>query len=145
MNSSLNEDVRWKQRFNNYVSALYGLTDAVHASKQRKLSQLEQLGMIRRFVIAHELAWKVLKDYLQEQGVSHNLQDSIDSTRAAFRVGLIEDGESWMEMIKARYDAMHSYDEKIAQNIHDAICGKFYPALEQLKNRFNKLYEQSNE
>ncbi len=145
MNNSLNEDVRWKQRFNNYVSALYGLTDAVEVSKQRKFSQLEQLGTIRMFMIVHELAWKVLKDYLQEQGVSHNLQDSKDSTRAAFRVELIDDGEAWMDMIEARKNTADSYDEKVAQNIYDAICGKFYPALEQLKNRFNKLYEQSDE
>ena len=145
MDNSLNEDVRWKQRFNNYVRAMYGLTDAVDASKQRKFSQLEQLGTIRRFVIAHELAWKVLRDYLHEQGVSHTLQGPIDITRAAFRVELIEDGEAWMEMIKVRSASTYGYKEEVAQDICDEICVKFYPALEQLKTRFNKLYEQDNE
>ncbi len=42
-------DVRWKQRFNNYLKALLPLTEAVQLAQVRTLSGLEQLGLIQGF------------------------------------------------------------------------------------------------
>ena len=88
----LNEDVRWKQRFVNFKKALAQLEDAVILSKQRELSRLEKQGVIQAFEFTHELAWNVLKDYLEDQG-EQNIRGSKDATRYAFRVSLITDGE----------------------------------------------------
>lgn len=87
----MTEDTRWKQRFQNYTKALQPLQRAVALSEQRALSELEQQGLIQGFEFTHELAWNVLKDYLQEKGIS-DLIGSRDATRAAFKNGLIEDG-----------------------------------------------------
>jgi hypothetical protein len=62
------KDLRWKQR--NYTNALQTLSRAVELSRQRDLSELEQQGVIHGFEFTHERAWNVLKDYLEEQGVS---------------------------------------------------------------------------
>ena len=64
----MTEDIRWKQRFNNFLKALQTLTEAVELAQQRPLSKLEQQGLIQGFEFTHELAWNVLKDYLEEQG-----------------------------------------------------------------------------
>ncbi len=61
-------DIRWKQRFDNYNRALQTLQEASALSAQRPLSALEQQGLIQGFEFTHELAWNVLKDYLEEQG-----------------------------------------------------------------------------
>jgi len=42
----------------------------VALSRQRALSDLEQQGLIQAFEFTHEMAWNVLKDYLEEQGLS---------------------------------------------------------------------------
>ena len=42
-----NEDIRWMQRFSNYRKALARLADAVALTKERKLSDLEQQGLIQ--------------------------------------------------------------------------------------------------
>ncbi len=148
MNSSLNKDVRWKQRFNRFLRAFKSLDEEVELAQQSDMSDREKnthrLAVIKAFEYTHEVAWNVLKDYLQEQGVS-NLIASKDSTREAFKKDLIEDGDAWMEMIDARNNTVHGYDEEYAHNIYDAICGKFHPAFEQFKNRFGELYEQDNE
>lgn len=91
-------DVRWQQRFASYKKALAQLKDAVTLSKQRPLSQLEKQGVIQAFELTHELAWNVLKDFLQDQG-NQNIKGSKDATREAFKVALITDGEQWMAMI----------------------------------------------
>jgi hypothetical protein len=63
----MTEDIRWKQRFSNYLLALQTLT-AAGLPRQRHLSALEEQGVIQSFEFTHELAWNVLKDYLEYQG-----------------------------------------------------------------------------
>jgi len=62
-------------------------------SHERALTELEQQGLIQGFEFTHELAWNVLKDYLDDQSVA-NLIASKDATRSALKVGLIEDGDA---------------------------------------------------
>lgn len=105
-------DVRCQQRFASYKRALAHLKDAVTFSKQRPLSQLEKQSVIHAFEFTHELAWNVLKDFLQDQG-NQNINGFKDATREAFKVALITVGEQWMAMIQSRNRSSHNYDERI--------------------------------
>lgn len=135
------DDIRWKQRFDNFNRAFRSLDDAVKLMKCRELSNLEQQGVIQAFEFTHEIAWNVLKDYLEEQGMT-GLIASRDSAREAFKRGLIEDGEAWMEMIKARNLTSHAYDEEIAQKVVTDIVQRFYPAFVQFSQKFTVWYGQ---
>ena len=57
--------IRWQQRLSNYRRALAQLQKFVDHGQ---LNELEQQGLIKAFEFTHELAWNVLKDYLQYQG-----------------------------------------------------------------------------
>jgi nucleotidyltransferase substrate binding protein (TIGR01987 family) len=120
----LNEDVRWKQRFVNFKKALAQLEDAVILSKQRELSRLEKQGVIQAFEFTHELAWNVLKDYLEDQG-EQSIRGSKDATRYAFKVSLITDGELWMAMIKSRNASSHTYDEEVSATLFTTIVDDY--------------------
>ena len=85
-------DVRWRQRFDNFQRALQVLERGVELARQRPLSELEQQGLIQGFEFSHELAWNLLKDYLQHQGIT-GIIGSRDATRLAFQNDLISDGE----------------------------------------------------
>lgn len=137
------QDVRWKQRFNNYLRALQTLRDAVAISQTRRLTPLEEQGLIQSFEFTHELAWNVLKDFLEEQGVS-GIIGSKNATREAFRNGLIIDGEAWMDMIKARNQTSHTYDQATARAIVDNALTRFYPAFEALVERLTPLYQDAS-
>lgn len=134
-------DVRWKQRFSNYTQALKTLRRAVDLSQQRELSELEQQGIIQGFEFTHELAWNVLKDYLEEQGFV-GIIGSKNATREAFRNALIGDGDAWMDMIKARNLSSHTYNTDIASGIAKDILTRFYPAFVDLEDLFSKLRDQ---
>ena len=134
----MGQDIRWKQRFSNYTRAFQSLTEAVELSQQRALSSLEQQGLIQIFEFTHELAWKMLKDYLEYQGIS-NIVGSRDSSRFAFQNELIQDGEVWMQMIAARNQTSHTYNIKVAQAVVESILMQFYPAFNQLANKFGDL------
>lgn len=60
------QDIRWQQRFQNFEKALRGLEEAL-AIEQPDVVQ--RAGLIQFFEITFELAWKLLKDYLEAEGL----------------------------------------------------------------------------
>ena len=133
----MDEDVRWKQRFENYRKAFATLKSAVELAASRELSDLEKQGMIKGFEFTFELAWNVMKDYLEEQGIS-GIIGSKGAVRQAFNKGLIDDGQVWMDMIKDRNLAAHSYDEKTAQDLITAIMDTYYFQLNVFAEKMNR-------
>ena len=115
------EDLRWHQRLESFQRALGNLTSAVKLRETRALSELEQQGLIQAFESTHELAWNVMKDYLQSLGQT-NVIASRDSTRAAFKAGLIFAGEIWMDMIESRNLSVHACIGKPLWIREDRTC-----------------------
>ena len=134
----MSEDTRWHQRLANYQRALASLTAAVELSRQRALSDLEQQGLIQAFEFTHELAWNCLRDYLRYQG-EQNLTGSRDATRRAFSVGLISEGEQWMDMIANRNRTSHTYNKATAVLISEAVIEHYQPLFVELANRLEAL------
>lgn len=120
----MEQDIRWKQRFSNYKKALSILQSAVNLSKERQLSELEQQGLIQSFEFTHELAWKLLKDYLEYQGIT-GIVGSRDAVRNAFSRSLITNAEIWMEMIESRNLSSLTYDSERAATIIRKICDDY--------------------
>ncbi len=131
-------DIRWIQRFGNYKKALSQLTKAVELSSQRDLSELEQQGVVQAFEYTHELAWKTLKDFYENQGES-GIQGSRDASRMAFNRGLIADGEIWMDMIKSRNLSSHTYNEETATQVVNDIIKRYYKQFLALIDTLEKL------
>lgn len=138
----MSEDIRWKQRFDNYLKALQTLSDAARLAEERDLTTLEEQGVIQSFEFTHELAWNVLKDYLEYQGV-RDVVGSRGAVREAFRNGLIEDGETWMTMIRDRNLSSHTYNQETAQEIVGRILEEHHPAFLKMAKRFSALYDHS--
>ena len=65
------ESRRWVQRLHNYNKALSTLEEAAALAAIRPLSNLEKQGVIKAFEFTHELAWKTLKDFLENRGVQN--------------------------------------------------------------------------
>ena len=110
-------------------------------AKQRKLSELEQQGLIQAFEFTHELAWNTLKDFLESRGAA-NLYGSKDATREAFARGLIANGDEWMAMIQSRNRSTHTYNEKTAKELGDAILCSFVGEFETFCATFASLEAQ---
>ncbi|MGZ9164741.1 MAG: nucleotidyltransferase substrate binding protein [Anaerolineales bacterium] len=136
------QDVRWIQRFSHFTKALSQLRDAVALAQERPLSKLEEQGLIQAFEFTHELAWNTLKDFLEERGVQ-NLYGSRDATREAFKTGLIENGEAWMNMIQSRNLTSHTYDETIAAEIASAIRATYFAEFEALRIKLEDLKKEA--
>ncbi len=135
------DDVRWKQRFQNYCRALDQLTKFMD---REELNELEEQGLIQAFEYNHELAWKTLKDFLELRGTG-NLYGSKDTSREAFKAGLLgdreEDGTTWMDMIDSRNLTSHTYNEETTQIIVGAIEDKYYDAFISLREKLKSLLD----
>jgi nucleotidyltransferase substrate binding protein (TIGR01987 family) len=137
-------DIRWEQRFSNYIKALDKLRQSVeyireHLEEEQSedledvLSEMIKEGLIQRFEYTHELAWNVMKDYAEYQGNS-NVGGSRDSIREAFKLQLINDGNLWMDMIASRNKTSHTYNEETADEIYRKILIDYYNAFRLFKN-----------
>ena len=119
------EDIRWIQRLESYQRALASLSSALTLRQARPLSELEQQGLVQAFEFTHELAWNVMKDYLQSLGQTSVIA-SRDSTRGAFKAGLIVEGELWMDMIESRNLSTHTYNRVTADRLAQKISQNYW-------------------
>lgn len=145
------QDIRWQQRFGNYLKAFLKLEEAVLKIKEEYLMDKDgsieednflddiiKEGLIQRFEYTHELAWNVMKDFLEHAG-NNNIFGSKDATKEAFAAGLITNGEVWMDMIKSRNKSSHTYNEETANDIFMKIIHEYYQEFNQIKNRMEAL------
>ena len=135
----MSEDIRWKQRLENYSKALRQLTRFI---EKGELNEFEQQGLIQCFEYTYELAWNSIKDLFEAQG-EVGIIGSRDAFRLAFKRGLIENGETWMEMIKSRVLTSHTYNEDVAEEIINKIVTKYYPEFIRLHQRLESMSSQS--
>ncbi len=140
----LNPDIRWVQRFENFKQALAQLLSAVELARARKLSKLEQQGLIQAFEFTHELAWNTLKDFLAQRGSTARIYGSRDATREAFAADLIDDGQVWMKMLESRNAATHTYDEATADKIAQDILTRYVAEFEKLRDTLNGLEKEES-
>ena len=121
-----NQDIRWKQRFENFLGALKQLKNANELRKQRPFTELELLGAVQAFEVTQELSWKVMKDFLEAQGGT-DLFGSKTVVREAFNLGLISNGEQWLNTIESRNKTSHIYDEQEILKILEIIFDNYVP------------------
>ena len=136
----MNTDIRWQQRLANFTKALTELSEAIALAEQRKLTKLEQQGLIQAFEYNYELAWNCIKDFYQFQGET-DIQGSRDAIRLAFSRGLISDGELWMNMIKRRALTSHTYNQDTANAVADDVLKRYYPAFVALHQVLNEQHD----
>lgn len=137
---SIDPDVRWHQRLQSFGKAWARLSDGARLAGERELSPLEKQGLIQAFEFTHELAWNVLKDFLEAQGIQ-DVVGSKGATREAFKNGIIADGEVWMDMIKSRNQTSHTYNEDTANEITNAILSRYCVQFTELHARFSARQE----
>ena len=132
-------DIRWQQRLDSYQRALAQLAKFID---KEKLNELEEIGMIQAFEFTHELAWKLLKAFLNYRGVE-NIYGAKDATRQAFSSGLIEEGEVWMQMIKDRSRANHTYNQETVVEIADNIREHFFDLFVALRIKMQAIQDEN--
>ncbi|MGL5149813.1 MAG: nucleotidyltransferase substrate binding protein [Clostridium sp.] len=124
------KEIRWKQRFENFDKS-YKLLKKY--SNQTITTELERAGIIQFFEMTFELAWKVLKDYLESEG--YTVKSPRETVKQAFQIGLIDNGHVWVDALSNRNLTTHTYDEELAKKMTKEILEAYLPELESMYNR----------
>lgn len=145
------KDIRWEQRFSNYVRAFHKLNEAVvkinkdygidehgNLDDDEFIDDILKEGVIKRFEYTYELAWNVMKDYAEFQG-NPNIPGSRSAIREALQMGLITNGKTWMDMVESRIRTSHTYNEETADGIFKKIMEEYHPAFNELLNKMEAL------
>jgi len=130
------KDIRWRQRFVNLEKAWLQLDEAL---KQEAWTTLEKHGVIQRFECAFDLGWKTLKDFLESRGVDAPFPR--DAIKQGFHYGVLQDGETWMEMLANRNLIAHTYELERSDEIFRRIRAGYSVALTQL---YRELKRETN-
>ena len=128
------KDIRWRQRYENFLKAFNQLNQAIMAFD--KLSDLEKEGLVQRFEYTFEIAWKTVKDFLESKGLTATFPR--DVIKEAFANQVIMDGEVWIEMLNSRNLMAHTYEEEIFNQVVESIHKKYFPAIKQLVDYLDK-------
>ena len=131
----VNPDTRWKQRFENFDRAFVLLRDAL-TRPTTALSPLEKEGVIQRFEYTFELAWKTLKDYLEEGGLVIAPVTPRQVIKEAYAAKVIPQGAVWIAMLDHRNLLSHTYDFAVFDEAVTQIATAYLPVLADMHRDF---------
>jgi nucleotidyltransferase substrate binding protein (TIGR01987 family) len=120
-------EIRWKQRFQNFDKAYKRLSEGVELNNY---DTLQEAGLIQTFEFTFELGWKTLKDYLELLGF--DISSPRDVIKQAFQAGYISNGHLWLDALDKRNLMSHIYDENIAQEVLMSIKDKYFVLMKEL-------------
>lgn len=131
----MDQQIRWKQRLQNYEKAFQNFSLFI---EKGQLNDLELQGLVKAFEYTFELAWNTIKDFYEYQG-EEGIQGSRDAITLAFQRGLIANGENWMQMLKSRNLTSHIYNEEKMREITEQIVKSYFGLLRDLIAKLRTL------
>ena len=126
-------------RFNQKREDFYSALERLEESLMEEPTNIIIDGCLHRFEFTFELAWKVVKSYLEYMGVAEKTGSPRETIQNGFKQGLISDGEGWIEMMLSRNELSHSYDEKESRKIYNSIKEKHIKLLRGLKEKLEQV------
>lgn len=134
----MNEDIRWIQRLENLKNAFNQLKIAIEIYSERELNDLEKQGMIKAFEYTFELSWNTIRDFFIYQGI-YDIKGSRDAIKFAFKYGLIENPNIWIEMIQSRNLTSYTYNIITAGEVIKQIIEKYYKEFNDIINKLETI------
>lgn len=129
------------KKLDNYASNLAVLEGA---SGQDLSNEFVKSGVIGKFSIQFELAWKLLKATLAYEGVAEAASGSPRQIlKAAYGTYDFLDEGLWLEMLQARNDLAHLYDGEAVQELVRRIIDAYIPEFQELRRQLEALYGES--
>jgi len=136
----MKQDIRWKQRYQNLKKSYTNLSKALDLKNP---DIFQRAGLIHFFSMTFELAWKTMKDFLEDQG-STDVTTPRSAIKKSFEVELLQDGKTWLECLEKRNLMTHVYDEEIASEVETLIKNNYFPIIEQFVNKMDSINADTN-
>ena len=124
---------RFEQRKQDFEKALTRLEEAL----KEEPTDIIIDGILHRFEFTFELSWKMMKDYLEMQGIIEKTGSPREIIQNGYKQGIVENGEVWIRMMLARNNLAHLYDEATSRKIYEEIKNEYIGLFKKLKSYLN--------
>src|SRR3990172_6183809 len=115
-----------------FKSALRRLDEALKDAK----TDLEVDGAIQRFEFTFELIWKLLRLFLEDQGIICRTPKAC--LKEAYRIGVIDDEVTLLNILDDRNMSVHIYDKETSRKIFKRVKTKY---IKEFKKVFEKVWK----
>lgn len=126
---------RFTQKKEDFLNAFERLKEAL----EQEPTEIVIDGILHRFEFTFELAWKLIKSYLEYMGITETTGSPRETIQNGFKQGIIEDGEEWINMMLARNSLSHIYDEKSSREIYNKIKTNYIKLFVKLKEKLENI------
>ena len=126
---------RFSQKKEDFLNALDRLQEAI----QQEPTEIVIDGTLHRFEFTFELAWKLIKSYLEYMEVAETTGSPRETIQNGFKQGIIENGEEWINMMLSRNSLSHIYDEKTSREIYNKIKNNYINLFTRLRERLENI------
>ena len=127
------------KRFEERKEDLKKATSKLNEALKGEVTELEIEGILHRFEFTIKLAWNTMKDCLENQGLVGKIGSPREIIKEAFSVGLIEDGEVWINMMLSRNELSHLYDEETSREIYNDIKYEYILEINKLVQKLDAI------
>ncbi|MEK6715376.1 MAG: HI0074 family nucleotidyltransferase substrate-binding subunit [Candidatus Omnitrophota bacterium] len=127
------QDIEVKSLFRQFKEAHKRLKEALNLKEE---TDIKRDAVIKRFEFTYELLWKTYKKIARLQKLDYFNPKAC--FQFAFKSGLIEDEQLFLEIIDARNKTTHVYSEEEAKKIYEFIKEKVLAAFEKAAELLDK-------
>ena len=125
------------KKYDNFKAALINLKDIY--SYQEPYGNVELAGMVGLYEICFEQSWKAMKEILENSGYSEGATGTPRAIlKTAYKAGMINDEEMWLDALISRNNVAHAYNKSIAMDIIHQTKDRYYDMFVRLQNTIDQ-------
>lgn len=130
------------KKLDNFANCLAVLADADF--QMAETNDIYRTGIVGQFNLTFELAWKALQEVMREHSVEEAATGSPrEILQLGYKIGFINDAETWLLMLKKRNTSVHIYNEDEVDELILLIRDSFIPSFTVLKDTLVKKLEEA--
>lgn len=122
---SYQHSIRMLLHLKNIIAAFEEIDDADELTKE-----VYRDSIVKKYEMLEYLVWKLLSKVFKSSGLELNNPRSC--YKQAFKEGLLDDIETWNEILASRNTTAHIYSEEDYEEIKNKIINKYVDAIENL-------------
>lgn len=124
------------KKYENFCSALQNLKEIYNYDEPYDTVVLT--GLVGLYEICFDQSWKMMKEILTLHGYEESAIGSPKMIlKTAYKAGMIEDEELWLQGLVAGNNVTHAYNRDIAADIVSKTKNSFYDMFAELKNKID--------
>ena len=122
-----------QERLGQRIYQFHRAVDRLQEACKQPENEFIRDSVIQRFEFSFELAWKMLRLKLLEEGIDASTPRS--NIRESVSAGILDEGNLWSEMLQKRNETSHTYDDQRARQVYQFVCATALPLLQKLKQK----------